>query len=54
MPLPGGGDGTRRGTMLHTETREQTMAKIEFHLPGLTDAQLRMVAAFIRGIKKKE
>lgn len=37
-----------------TETREQTMAKIEFHLPGLTDAQLRLVSGFIRGIKKGE
>ena len=36
------------------ETREQTMAKIEFHLPTLTDAQLRLVAAFIKGIKRKE
>lgn len=33
------------------ETREQTLAKIEFHLPSLTDAQLRMVAGLIRGIK---
>lgn len=31
------------------ETREQTMKKIEFRLPQLTDAQLRMVSAFIRG-----
>lgn len=54
MPLPGGGDGTRRGTMETTETREQTMTKIEFHLPSLTDAQLRLVAAFIKGIKRKE
>ena len=36
------------------ETREQTLAKIEFHLPSLTDAQLRMVAGFIRGIKKSQ
>jgi hypothetical protein len=35
-----------------TETREQTMAKIDFHLPTLTDKELRMVAAFIAGIKK--
>lgn len=53
MPLQGGGDGTRRGTMGTTETREQTLQKIEFHLPGLTDQELRMVAGFIRGIKKK-
>lgn len=37
-----------------TETREQTLAKIEFHLPGLTDTQLKMVAGFIRGIKKNQ
>ena len=36
------------------ETREQTMAKIEFYLPKLTDEQLRMVAGFIRGIQKGE
>ena len=35
------------------ETREQTMAKIEFYLPKLTDEQLRMVAGFIRGILKE-
>ena len=39
---------------MNTETREQTMAKIGFHLPTLTDAQLRMVAGFIRGIQKGE
>lgn len=33
------------------ETREQTMEKIEFHLPELTDHQLRLVAAFIRGMR---
>jgi hypothetical protein len=37
---------------LNTETREQTMQKINFYLPGLTDAQLRMVSAFIRGLKR--
>lgn len=36
-----------------TETREQTMQKIEFYLPALKDEQLRMVAGFIRGIQKK-
>lgn len=36
-----------------TETRDQTLAKIEFHLPALTDAELRLVSAFIRGIKKE-
>ena len=38
--------------MENVETRDQTMVKIEFYLPTLTDAQLRMVAGFIRGIKK--
>ena len=36
------------------ETREQTIQKIEFYLPKLTDDQLRMVAGFIRGIQKGE
>ena len=36
------------------ETREQTMTKIEFYLPTLTDEQLRMVSGFIRGIQKGE
>lgn len=35
------------------ETREQTMKKIEHHLPTLTDKELRMVSGFIRGIKKE-
>ena len=35
------------------ETREQTQSKIEFYLPTLTDAQLHMVAGFIRGIVKQ-
>lgn len=34
------------------ETREQTMTKIEFHLPTLTDEQLRILAGLIRGMKK--
>lgn len=37
-----------------TETREQTMAKIDFHLPTLTDKELRMVEAFIAGIKRSQ
>lgn len=37
----------------NTETREQTLAKIEFHLPKLTDAELRFVSAFIKGIRKE-
>lgn len=37
---------------MNTETRDQTLTKIRFHLPELTDAQLRIVLAFIRGIKK--
>ena len=37
---------------MEAQTREETLKKIEFHLPELTDAQLRMVEAFIRGVKK--
>lgn len=40
--------------MENAETREQTLAKIEFKLPKLTDAQLRMVSAFINGITKDQ
>ena len=36
------------------ETRKETMNKILFHLPTLTDEQLRMVSSLIRGIKKGE
>lgn len=35
----------------YKETREQTMKKIEFHLPALTNEQLRLVAGFIKGVK---
>lgn len=38
---------------LNNETRGQTLKKIDFYLPELTDEQLRMVAAFIRGILKE-
>lgn len=38
--------------MENKETREQTLQKIRFYLPMLTDAELRMVAGFIRGLKK--
>ena len=38
---------------MNFETRGQTLKKIDFYLPELTDAQLRMVAAFIRGILKE-
>ncbi len=34
------------------ETREQTLAKIQFYLPKLDDRELKMVAGFIRGLKK--
>lgn len=37
---------------IETETREQTIRKIDFWLPKLTDEELRMVSAFIRGMKK--
>ena len=38
---------------LNIETRGQTLKKIDFYLPELTDEQLRMVAWFIRGILKE-
>lgn len=40
--------------MENTETREQTKEKIEFYLPKLTDSELRIVSAFIRGIVKNK
>ena len=40
------------GITVNIETREQTLTKIDFYLPTLTDEQLRVVAGFIRGIKK--
>lgn len=40
--------------MENTETREQTMDKIDFYIPMLTDSELRMVSAFIRGIVKNK
>lgn len=39
---------------MNYETRGETLRKIDFYLPTLTDEQLRMVSAFIRGIKKWE
>lgn len=36
------------------ETREQIMEVIQFYLPTLTDAQLRMVKGFIKGFKIKK
>lgn len=44
----------KEGCMENIETREQTMQKIEYHLLSLTDAELRMVSGFIRGIKKNQ
>ena len=37
---------------MNIETRDQTLTKIRFFLPELTDVQLRIVVAFIRGLKK--
>jgi hypothetical protein len=34
------------------ETKEQTRKKIEAYLPELTEKELRLVLAFIRGIRK--
>ena len=39
---------------MNYETRGETLRKIDFYLPTLTDEQLRMVAGFIRGLKKGE
>lgn len=36
------------------ETREQTMSKIKFYLPTLTNEQLRIMAGLIRGMKKNQ
>ena len=36
-----------------TETREQTIEKLKFYLPKLTDRQLRMVVGFVKGLLKK-
>jgi hypothetical protein len=40
--------------MPEKETREQSLKKVEFYLQQLTDKELRMVAAFISGIKKSQ
>lgn len=40
--------------MDNVETREQTLKKIEFYLPHLTDSELRLVSGFIKGIKKNQ
>lgn len=37
---------------MNYETRGETLKKIDFYLPELTDEQLRMVSGFIRGILK--
>jgi hypothetical protein len=37
-----------------TETKEQILEIIQFHLPTLTERQLRMVRGFIRGLKKEK
>lgn len=43
----------KEGCMIENkETREQTLAKIEFYLPMLTDEELRIVSGFIKGIQK--
>lgn len=41
--------GTNNATK--SESREQTIKKISFYMKGLTDEQLRLVAAFMRGLK---
>lgn len=37
---------------MNTETREQTEAKLEFYKGKLSDQQLRIVVAFMRGFLK--
>lgn len=39
---------------METETRAQIMEVIEFYLPTLTDRQLRLVKAFIKGLKREK
>lgn len=39
---------------METETREQTLKKIEYYLPQLSDKELKMVSGFIKGIKKNQ
>lgn len=53
-PSVGAAAAHKEGFMEEHETREQTLAKIEFYLPTLTDEQIRMVSGFIRGIKKNQ
>lgn len=38
--------------LIPVETREQTLKKIRYYLPALTDKQLRMVFSFIWGLQK--
>lgn len=35
------------------ETREETLAKISFYIQRMEDSQLRLLAAFARGLTKK-
>lgn len=37
---------------MEQESREQTVKKLEFYIPRLSDKELRLVAAFIRGMLK--
>lgn len=37
---------------MNTETRKETEAKLEFYKDKLSDQQLRMVVAFMRGFLK--
>ena len=53
---PSGGSMAHKEGRMETkeETREQSIQKIQHYLPTLTDAELRLAAAFIRGIKKNQ
>ncbi len=35
---------------MEQESKEQTVKKLEFYIPRLSDKELRLVAAFIRGM----
>jgi hypothetical protein len=48
MPLPGGGDGTRRGTM---DDKKILQEAINNHTEDMTPEELEMVLRFIHSLK---
>ena len=48
MPLPGGGDGTRRGTM---EDKKILREAINNHTEDMTPEELEMILRFIHSLK---